>query len=95
VVPNPRGLAVGPQGLMKSPALAEALRPLSRLVSDAHAQYEEEMLADHFRVAEARARRHDLIRRLREERSWRGFHQRGSPGCCASMTSGAASFLST
>jgi putative DNA primase/helicase len=34
VVPNLWGLAVGPPGLMKSPALAEALRPLSRLISD-------------------------------------------------------------
>jgi Protein of unknown function (DUF3987) len=66
VVPNLWGLAVGPPGLMKSPALAEALRPLSRLVSDAHAQYEEEMLAHHFRLAEAKARRHDLTRRLRD-----------------------------
>jgi hypothetical protein len=66
VVPNLWGLAVGPPGLMKSPALAEALRPLSRLVSDAHAQYEEQMLAHHFHLAEARARRHDLTRRLRD-----------------------------
>jgi putative DNA primase/helicase len=66
VVPNLWGLAVGPPGLMKSPALAEALRPLSRLVSDAHAQYEEAMLAHHFRLAEAKARRHDLTRRLRD-----------------------------
>jgi putative DNA primase/helicase len=51
---------------MKSPALAEALRPLHRLVTDAHAQYEEQMLAHHFRLAEQNARRHDLARRLRE-----------------------------
>jgi Protein of unknown function (DUF3987) len=56
---------VGPPGLMKSPALAEALRPLSRLVGDAHAQYEEQMLAHHFHQAEARAHRHELSRRLR------------------------------
>jgi uncharacterized protein DUF3987 len=48
------GLAVGPPGLMKSPALSEALRPLHRLVTDAHAQYEEQMLAHHFRLAEQR-----------------------------------------
>jgi putative DNA primase/helicase len=66
VVPNLWGLAVGPPGLMKSPALAEALRPLSRLIGDAHAQYEEQMLAHHFRLAEARARHHDLTRRLRD-----------------------------
>ncbi len=51
---------------MKSPALAEALRPLQRLVTDAHAHYEEQMLAHHFRLAEQKARRHDLARRLRE-----------------------------
>ena len=45
MVPNLWGLAVGPPGIMKSPALAEALRPLHRLVTDAHAQYEEQMLA--------------------------------------------------
>ncbi len=66
VVPNLWGLAVGPPGIMKSPALAEALRPLQRLVSDAHAQYEEQMLAHHFRLAEQKARRQDLARRLRE-----------------------------
>jgi Protein of unknown function (DUF3987) len=65
VVPNLWGLAVGPPGMMKSPALAEALRPLRRLVTDAHARYEEQMLAHHFRVVEAQARRHDLARRLR------------------------------
>ena len=65
VVPNLWGLAVGPPGMMKSPALAEALRPLHRLVTDAQAQYEEQMLAHHFRVAEQKARRHDLARRLR------------------------------
>src|SRR6266853_4878387 len=52
VVPNLWGVAVGPPGIMKSPALAEALRPLQRLVSDAHAQYEEQMAVHHFRLAE-------------------------------------------
>ena len=66
MVPNLWGLAVGPPGLMKSPALAEALRPLSRLIGDAHAEYEEQMLAHHFRLAEAKAHRHDLTRRLRD-----------------------------
>ena len=55
----------GPPGSLKSPALAEALRPLHRLVTDAHAQYEEQMLAHHFRVSEQKARRHDLARRPR------------------------------
>ena len=65
VVPNLWGLAVGPPGMMKSPALAEALRPLHRLVTDAQAQHEEQMLTHQFRVAEQKARRHDLARRLR------------------------------
>ncbi len=66
VVPNLWGLAVGPPGIMKSPALAEALRPLRRLVTDAHARYEEQILAQHFRLAEQKARRHELARRLRD-----------------------------
>jgi Protein of unknown function (DUF3987) len=57
VVPNLWGLAVGPPGMMKSPALAEALRPLHRLVTDAQAQYEEQMLTHQFRLAETKARR--------------------------------------
>ncbi|HET9923502.1 MAG TPA: DUF3987 domain-containing protein, partial [Methylomirabilota bacterium] len=65
VVPNLWGLAVGPPGVMKSPALAEALRPLHRLVTDAHAQYEEQRLAQHFHLAEQQARRHALAQRLR------------------------------
>src|SRR5260370_24260018 len=51
---------------MKSPALAEALRPLRRLITDAQARYEEHRLAQHVRVAEQKARRHDLARQLRE-----------------------------
>ncbi|MGH2625502.1 MAG: DUF3987 domain-containing protein, partial [Anaerolineales bacterium] len=65
VVANLWGLVVGPPGVMKSPALAEALRPLHRLVADAQAQYEEQMLAHQFLMAEATAQRHDLARRLR------------------------------
>jgi len=65
VVPNLWGLAVGPPGIMKSPALAEALCPLRRLVDDARAQYEERMIAHRFRLAEDKARRQDLFRRLR------------------------------
>ncbi len=65
VVPNLWGLAVGPPGVMKSPALAEALRPLHRLVTDAHAQDEEQRLAQHFHLAEQQARRHALAQRLR------------------------------
>ncbi|HYR73598.1 MAG TPA: DUF3987 domain-containing protein, partial [Candidatus Acidoferrum sp.] len=51
---------------MKSPALAEALRPMRRLITDAQARDEEHRLAQRMRVAEQKARRHDLARRLRE-----------------------------
>src|SRR5260370_28259645 len=66
VVPSLWGLAVGAPGRMKSPALAEALRALRRLVVDAQARDEEHRLAQRMRVAEQKARRHDLARRLRE-----------------------------
>lgn len=57
---------MGAPGSLKSPALAEALRPLRRLIIDAQAQYEEHRLAQQVRVAEQKARRHELARRLRE-----------------------------
>src|SRR5258707_9845820 len=66
VVPTLWGLAVGAPGSMKSPALAEALRPLRRLVTDAQARDEEHRLAQRMRVAEQKARRQELARRLRE-----------------------------
>jgi putative DNA primase/helicase len=64
VVPNLWGLAVGLPGSMKSPALAEALRPLRRLITDAQARNEEHRLAQRMWLAEQKARRHDLARRL-------------------------------
>src|SRR5713226_1916186 len=66
VVPTLWGLAVGAPGSMKSPALAEALRPLRRLITDAQARYEEHRLAQRIRAAEQKARRHDLARRVRD-----------------------------
>src|SRR6266852_4021845 len=66
VVPNLWGLGVGLPGSMKSPALAEALRPLRRLITDAQARDEEHRLAQRMWLAEQKARRHDLARRLRE-----------------------------
>jgi putative DNA primase/helicase len=48
------------------PALAEALRPLRRLITDAQAQYEEHRLAQRAWIAEQKARRHDLARRRRD-----------------------------
>src|SRR5712671_5044743 len=65
VVPTLWGVAVGAPGSLKSPALAEALRPLRRLITDAQARDEEHRLAQRIRVAEQKARRHDLARRLR------------------------------
>jgi putative DNA primase/helicase len=64
VVPNLWGLAVGAPGSLKSPALAEALRPLRRLITDAQARYEEQRLAHRMWLAEQKTRRHDLARRL-------------------------------
>src|SRR5258708_39584537 len=65
VVPTLWGLAVGAPGSLKSPALAEALRPLRRLITDAQARDEEHQLAQRMRVAEQKARRHELARRVR------------------------------
>jgi hypothetical protein len=45
VIPNLWGLAVGRPGLMKSAALAEALKPLQPLIADARIAYERELLA--------------------------------------------------
>ncbi len=56
VVPNLWGIAIGRPGVMKTPALEEALRPLHRLVLDARKDHEQR-LADHaFTLAEAQAR---------------------------------------
>ena len=63
-MPNLWGLGVGLPGSMKSPALAEALRPLRRLITDAQARDEEHRLAQRMWLAEQKARRHDLARRL-------------------------------
>ena len=41
VVPNLYGGIVGPPGVLKTPAVEEAMRPLSRIVADARAEYEE------------------------------------------------------
>ena len=62
-MPNLWGLGVGLPGSMKSPALAEALRPLRRLITDAQARDEEHRLAQRMWLAEQK-RRHDLARRL-------------------------------
>jgi hypothetical protein len=44
VVPNLWGAVVGRPSLMKSPALAEVMRPLDRLVAEAYEEYEQAKL---------------------------------------------------
>jgi len=45
VVPNLWGAVVGRPSLMKSPALAEVMKPLARLVAEAYEEYQEARLA--------------------------------------------------
>jgi Protein of unknown function (DUF3987) len=45
VVPNLWGAVVGRPSLMKSPALAEIMKPLARLVAEAYEEYQEARLA--------------------------------------------------
>ena len=64
VVPNLWGLVVGRPGLMKTPALREALKPLSRLTAEARLTFEQEQVAFTFRKAEAEARRKVMAKQL-------------------------------
>ena len=66
VVPNLWGLAVGRPGVMKSAAMAEALKPLEPLIDDARIAYARHRAAQRFRQAEQRAREQALTRRLRQ-----------------------------
>ncbi len=66
VIPNLWGLAVGRPGLMKSAALAEALKPLQPLTAGARIAYERQRATHRFRHAEHRARQQALTRRLRQ-----------------------------
>jgi len=54
VVPNLWGLVIGPPGIMKTPAVSEALRPLQRLVAEARETYEEQLAAHRFRERKAK-----------------------------------------
>ena len=45
VVPNMWGAVVGRPSLLKSPALAEVMKPLARLVAEAYEEYQEAILA--------------------------------------------------
>jgi putative DNA primase/helicase len=60
VVPNLWGVAIGRPGIMKSPALDEACRPLQRLVTEAHAVYLDRCEAFAFDETKAKAKR-DLL----------------------------------
>jgi Protein of unknown function (DUF3987) len=66
VVPNLWGLLIGPPGVMKSPALREALTPLSRLVAEAHKAHQEQMADHEFRRAEDQLRRDTIKQHLKE-----------------------------
>src|SRR6266536_2641551 len=52
VIPNLWGLAVGRPGVMKSAALAEALKPLEPLIIDARIAYARQQASQRFRQAE-------------------------------------------
>lgn len=66
VVPNLWGLAVGRPGIMKSPAMHEAMKPLHRLIADARLDHQRKMAAHEFLEAEASARHDALKKRLRD-----------------------------
>ena len=66
VVPNLWGLAVGRPGVMKSPALQEAVRPLQRLVAEARADHEERRRAHAFNVTKAKLQREILQKQIKE-----------------------------
>jgi putative DNA primase/helicase len=66
VVPNLWGLGVGRAGLMKSPAMAEALKPLHRLVAQAREAHAGAMRDHHFRAEEFKAATEALRAKLRE-----------------------------
>ena len=66
VVPNLWGIAIGRPGVMKTPALEEALRPLHRLVLDARKDHEQRLAAHAFTLAEAQARLEVAKKALKE-----------------------------
>lgn len=70
VVPNLWGAAVGRPAMLKSPALAEIMKPLDRLVAEAREEYEREYAAYEreasMHKAEAKAREKDLEAAARE-----------------------------
>lgn len=66
VVPNLWGMVIGRPGIMKSPALHEALRPLGRVIGDAREAHTAAMAEHAFRKAEAEVRREAVKQRLKE-----------------------------
>jgi putative DNA primase/helicase len=66
VIPNLWGLAVGPPGVMKTPALQETLRPLGRLVHEAAETHVRQMKTFEFAVLEERTRKEELKQRLKQ-----------------------------
>jgi hypothetical protein len=65
VVPNLWGLVVGRPGVMKSPALQEATRPLERLVAEARAVFEGKLRSSRFEEAKSKIRRELLHAKLK------------------------------
>jgi len=57
VVPNQWGAAIGRPGVMKTGALEEALRPLQRLVAEAHEVYRQKLKAYAFDQTKAKAKK--------------------------------------
>jgi Protein of unknown function (DUF3987) len=66
VVPNLWGLAVGRAGVMKSPPMAEALKPLHRLVAQAREDHAGKMRDYEFASEAAKLRKEALKARLKE-----------------------------
>jgi len=66
VVPNLWGMVVGRPGVLKSPALAEAMRPLRRLITDAQELHEQERAKYRATLAEQKAQREVLEAKLKK-----------------------------
>jgi len=70
-VPNLWGAVVGRPGIMKSPALAESMRPLNRLAMDAQKQHQEAIdtaeSGTEIRAANIKALRSDLVKACKEK----------------------------
>lgn len=66
VIPNLWGAVIGRPGIMKSPALAEVMKPLQRLEIAAREVHDEQMKNFGLRKLVRKAQRDDLERRIRE-----------------------------